>query len=130
MFAKPDSFVLCSRFDSNGKCTTVPQVHKSVTIIGDCRRSAAIWCSLVISHEAVVDILTMLQANEKRIEETACASSRSCVKSYPVQVGLVCEGHVVLCDSAGIRSSGMLRGMWFMDIVQPEWHCPCCAGSG
>lgn len=29
---------------------------------------------------------TIPQANETKIEETACASSRSCVKSYPVQI--------------------------------------------
>lgn len=97
-----DGTLLCSyhgwRFNSEGKCTTIPQA--SVTDSSTCYTFAAACaqyahrmrecCWPIVISATTSEFGMTVQVNEEKIEQTACASSRSCVKSYPVQVRSLC----------------------------------------
>lgn len=93
-----DGTLLCSyhgwRFDSEGKCTAIPQVSSPAAACFGRSLVGASASEPTFSHAGrrqgsimhLRSLGALLQANEEKVESTACASSRSCVKSYPVQV--------------------------------------------
>ena len=93
-----DGTLLCSyhgwRFDSGGKCTTIPQVSSpAAPCVTGARWSHRFdgtlfmpLCHCATAKRHIPKLSALVQANEEKTESAACASSRSCVKSFPVQV--------------------------------------------